>query len=136
MRPSPLMSTSHNQRLRSHSLVPRMNRAAILCGVRSLVRSFDSWVGRAHYTRGKQRQHRGDFQAALADFVEAEEWLAKANPNGGHLVAALICTGSCNARLGNQDLADTAYRRALQIIERTEGADHPKAREIRTYLAT
>ena len=95
-----------------------------------------TWVGERQYAVGKHCVRFGWYADAVKAFEAAEGWYTQ---NYGSLhpyvAAALMRQGWCNAKLGRLGASCRAYDRALQIIEATEGPVHPKAREIRDYLA-
>lgn len=71
---------------------------------------------------------------ALRYYEDAGDWHLQVSPSHPYGVAALIKQGSCNAKLDRLAAAAEAYRAALQIIQTTHGAEHPKAVEIRAWL--
>ena len=86
---------------------------------------------------GKHYLRRGNYRDAVDAFKAAEEWyVGKYGPQHYAVVASLIQQGLCNEELSRREAACRAYRRALEIIEATEGPSHPKAREVQAWLAS
>ena len=98
-------------------------------------RAIDDLLGRRQYAIGKYHLKRCRYVDALYSFEGAERWYSeKYGPQHAYVVAALLRQGQCNSKLDRIEAACRAYRRALAIIEDTEGLDHPMAREVIEYL--
>jgi tetratricopeptide (TPR) repeat protein len=99
--------------------------------------AFDDWLGKRQYAIGKHHVRRGNYAAAIEAFEAAAEWHAqKEGSQHPYVAAALMQQGWCNAVLARREAACRAYKRALEIIEVTDGADHPATRAISSYLAS
>jgi tetratricopeptide (TPR) repeat protein len=102
-----------------------------------LEKIVDDWLGKWQYGLGKYYRQRGKYRDAVVAFQAAEKWyITKYGPLDNAAVASLIQQGWCNVELNRREAACRAYKRALEIIEATEGPSHPKAREIQAYVAS
>ena len=103
----------------------------------SLEKIVDNWLGKLQYGMGKYYLRRGNYPDAVVAFKAAEEWYIRQYGQQHYaVVASLIQQGWCYEALSRREAACCAYRRALEMIEVTEGPSHQKAREIRAWLAS
>lgn len=77
----------------------------------------------------------GQYEDALTEYQALVAAQEAEDPTHWEVAAARANLASAAARLGNNELAETEFRAALDLLERTLGADHPRTLLVRGNLA-